>query len=379
MKPLTIEINGTGTHNRGAELMAIAIADRMRATFPGVRLVVPSQYGSQADRKKHGFLTTWEFMGRLGPIKSAWAAIAWRGRPDVISPAEVDIVLDASGFAFSDQWGASRPRKLVRTMARPYRSRQQLVLLPQALGPFEQPDVADWSRKMFSRASLVCARDSQSFSCVKGLGVDRALKQYPDFTVTVSPRLPADVVLPERFCAIVPNIRMLDKTGTGDAYLAFLRHAVDAMRKQGLNPAFVLHDAEEDRAVLGLMGPEYADLPVLTHADPRVLKGMLGKADFVIGSRFHALVSSLSQGVPCIGAGWSHKYPELFRDFACPDLLIPDLSNLDALDGLIGNLRNEVFRASVSKEISSAASVLKAKTEEMWREVEEKVRSAGRP
>jgi len=376
MKPLTIEINGTGTHNRGAELMAIAIADRLRATFPGVRLVVPSQFGSQADRKKYGFLTTWEFAGRAGAVRTMLASMAWRGRSDVINPAQVDIVLDASGFAFSDQWGASRPQKLVRIMSRSYRRHQKLILLPQALGPFEKPDVADWSRKMFSRASLVFARDSHSHACAIKLAPREVLRQFPDFTVSVSPNLPSSVSIPERFCAIVPNVRMMDKTSTGEDYLNFLRHAIDSMEQAGMNPVIVLHDADEDRAVLGMMGGKYSQLPVLTHPDPRVLKGMLGRADFVIGSRFHALVSSLSQGVPCIGAGWSHKYPELFRDFACPELLLADLSDRSALSDLIARLRNDDERAKVSARVSAAADELKSRTNEMWAQVEAEIRAA---
>ena len=34
-----------------------------------------------------------------------------------------------------------------------------------------------------------------------------------------------------------------------------------------------------------------------------------------MGSRFHALVAALSQGIPVAALGWSHKYAELLGEF----------------------------------------------------------------
>jgi colanic acid/amylovoran biosynthesis protein len=375
MKNLIVEINGTGTHNRGAELMAIAIADRLRATFPGIQLVVSRQFGTDGERQKHGLLTTWEHIGRLGSLRSFMNMLKMKGRADVISPASVDVVLDASGFAFSDQWGESRPRKLVTMMSRRYRRGQTLILMPQALGTFNIEGVAVWSRRLMQRAALVCARDSQSRAAVEALGGCALLRQYPDFTVAVAPAKGVARPFDDEFAAIVPNVRMLDKTGVGGAYLAFLRHAITEIRRNGMRPVIVLHDADEDRAVVGALGGDFSSIDVVTHDDPRVLKAILGQAEFVIGSRFHALVSSMSQGVPCIGAGWSHKYPELFADFDCPELLMADLEELEHLGALVAELSGAEARSSKSSRIKAAADELKSRCEKMWLEVEALIRS----
>lgn len=376
MKPLTIEIHGTSTYNRGAELMAIAIADRLRATFPGVRLVVPPYFGSRNDIRKYGFFTTWQFHGkRHYVIKTILAYLRWWNDKQVIPISDVDFVLDASGFSFSDQWGAASARALVLKMRSPKRARQALVLLPQALGPFDNPDVRKWSKELFERALVVCARDEISLKNVRPLSSESKLRLYPDFTVGISSMEPDAIDLPAKFAAIVPNMRMLDKTGSAERYLDFLRISADRISASGFTPVFLVHDGAEDRKVIDLLGDSYANYPVVTHPDPRILKGILGKSKFVIGSRFHALVSSLSQGIPCIAAGWSHKYPELLQSFSCQEFLISDLADVQKLEELIGQLTDESQRREVSARVLNAAKSIKERNLTMWNEVEDLIRS----
>src|SRR5690606_22797023 len=45
------------------------------------------------------------------------------------------------------------------------------------------------------------------------------------------------------------------------------------------------------------------------------IKGAIANCDLVIGSRFHALIAALSQGIPAAALGWSHKYAELLQSF----------------------------------------------------------------
>jgi colanic acid/amylovoran biosynthesis protein len=374
MKPLTLEIHGTGTHNRGAELMTIAIAERMGEAFPGVRLVAPIKFGSFEARAKYRLWTTCDFSGRNQEKLTGFAikhsSPAIRSALGVLDPSEVDAVLDASGFAFSDQWGTGSAKRLLRKMRKPERRAQPLILLPQALGPFEVPKVAAVARDLFSRAALVCARDARSLAAAETLGGARLLRKYPDFTVAVRPVLPDTVSLPERFSVIVPNCRMMDKTGSGaGTYIPFLCKAIELLRQRGMNPVFVLHDSDEDRSVIAKVAVTHP-LPVLEHGDPRVLKGILGKAEMVLGSRFHALVSALSQGVPCLGAGWSHKYPELFRDFEVEDLLLSDLGSFAKLECLVESLACPQRREGYAIRIRNASAKLKGQTEMMWQEIE---------
>lgn len=355
--------------------MAIAIAERMRDAFPGARLAVSPRFGSIEDVRRHGFHLTLDFrerrLSRYGRLLRNVIQGRWR---EIVPVSDVDVVLDASGFAYSDQWGPGRARRLVESLSRPARKGQVLILLPQALGPFIQPEVVQWSTRLFSLADLVCARDAESHACVESLPGAFPLRKFPDFTVGVAPYSTAGTDMPSAFCAIVPNFRMLDKTSDAQAYVRFLQACIRSMRSRCLHPAFVLHDAEEDHRVLDLIGQDRDGIKVLTHRDPRVLKGILGQARFVVGSRFHALVSSLSQGVPCIGIGWSHKYQELFNDFRCPDLLVSDIEDRARFEAVMDCLSDDGERERLSSSILQSAREMKLQADAMWEAVEEIIR-----
>jgi polysaccharide pyruvyl transferase WcaK-like protein len=381
MKPLTIEIHGTGTHNRGAELMAIAIAERMRATFPDVRLVVPLNFGDHEARSQYGFLSTWEQLpGRIRAAVTSkalqYTSSDFRRAFGIVDPREIDVVLDASGFAFSDQWGAMSAVRLLKKMETPARRSKPLILLPQAFGPFADPEVGSAARALFERSSLICARDCRSYAAVIELGAPAELvRKYPDFTLGIKPQQQHGLELPPSFSVIVPNLRMIDKGSGASGYLNFLSHSIRLLQAADMNPMFVLHDACDDREVVQQLCFTERKIPVLESADPRVLKAILGRATLVIGSRFHALVGSLSQGVPSIGIGWSHKYAELFKDFDAAHLHLSNVEDAKTLDELIVSLSEPAKRRDITSKITAAGIKLKQKTEHMWSEVEDLLRN----
>jgi polysaccharide pyruvyl transferase WcaK-like protein len=371
-RPLTIEIHGTGAQNRGAQLMAIAIAEHVRVKHPGSRIVVPPEYGSLPMIHAQGFSLVNDFSGHwLNRNYMRLMPPNLRRRFDFVDPADVDIVLDASGFSFSDQWGAESAIQLADKMGQRKRKLQPLVLLPQAFGPFASHQVATATRRVLKRASLICVRDNESLRHVRELGKDFDLNKFPDFTLSV-PAQPGDLELPiQRFAAIVPNMRMLDRTTYSNIYIEFLAALPNLLSARGISPLVVLHDSDEDASVLDRVGAAMDGVPCVSHPDPRVLKWVLKEASFVIGSRFHALVGALSQAVPCIGTGWSHKYSELFDDFGCSDALVRDLHDTEAVRLLLDEFADSTRRHARQTAIGVRATILKESSNRMWELVDD--------
>ncbi len=92
-------------------------------------------------------------------------------------------------------------------------------------------------------------------------------------------------------------------------FLPQLARVGRAVVQSGRTVAVVTHTVGEDAepaAHLLRSLPEAHRVEVgLT--DPREIKWFLGTCDAVFASRFHALVSALSQAVPAASIGWAHK------------------------------------------------------------------------
>ncbi|MDZ7835034.1 MAG: polysaccharide pyruvyl transferase family protein [Alkalibacterium sp.] len=56
---------------------------------------------------------------------------------------------------------------------------------------------------------------------------------------------------------------------------------------------------------------------------------LVEKLDFIIGSRFHSIVHSYKNHVPCIAIGWATKYHELLKLFGQYDYMFDVRESLD--------------------------------------------------
>jgi polysaccharide pyruvyl transferase WcaK-like protein len=371
MKPLTLEIHGASALNRGSELTAIAIAEHVRVRYPTARIVVPPSFGGFSARAHHNFLTTWEMVtGVRTKTIFRFAPRPLKRSAGMVDPREVDVVLDASDLSLSDHVGAKPGLQLLKKMNRRDRKHQTLILLPQALGPFSEPAVANVARRVMERAALICARDDASFSAAASLVERSKLRRFPDVSINASSNFPSEFEFPPHYSVIVPSAQVLDRCKQPREHLAFLTHAVDALRRLRLNPVIILHhDSADARVIDGLSGLA-PDVPVWEHRDPCALKAMIGRATLIVGSRYHALLNGLIQGVPCIAAGASHHFSELLKDFDCEDLVVEDAVDIGSLEQKLRLLSTSAQRAERTERIRARAARMKPQFKEMWLEVE---------
>ena len=98
---------------------------------------------------------------------------------------------------------------------------------------------------------------------------------------------------------------------------------------------------------------------------PVRLKKIIGESHLLVGSRFHALVSALSQAVPAVGTSWSHKYEMLFEDYNCSDYLVDLEKNMKEV--VQAALKNHDL---ITQELAVRGLKLCKDSEKMWYEVD---------
>ena len=388
------EVQGVEFVNKGAELMLHAIVQHLQQ-YDDRAIVAANlerRYRNKTGRKQTNLqYLTWinNRIPNSGAIVNGLASLIpspLRRNLQLVLNQEIDVLLDASGFSYTDRWGANYARRMADKLSRLKAEGKKIILLPQAFGPFENPEVRAAIEVILSNSDLVFARDKVSYDYVKEFADNQSrLGLAPDFTNLITGRVPEYFVPQERSVCIVPNVRMLDKTSAeiGDKYLTFIANCIQCLFDLDLQPFIMVHQTGKDYDIALDLQKQFGDcgasrrhrINVIAETDPLAIKGILGQCFLTIGSRFHGIVSSLSQGVPCLATGWSHKYQMLFEDYRCPQLLMNPLYSPSEIKEKILTVTTEPTRTEIVTTIKEAAQEQKQLSQSMWERVHEVIGS----
>ncbi|HAS8171335.1 TPA: polysaccharide pyruvyl transferase family protein [Vibrio vulnificus] len=382
---MIIEIRKAGFTNKGAEMMLLSIIDRIKTSFPNATIAMAptTEKGSQPYSKLSRLGIKLKFRLRRGRFDISWIGniipSKIREAYGIVLNKDIDVILDASGFSYSDQWGTYDTTELKDVLTKDKPSGQKFIFLPQAFGPFENKVNKDNITKCINSADLIFARDSHSMKSLNQLPINEPSKiiQSPDFTCGLGKSINKSVEEKSGKIAIVPNYRMLDKTdaSSSTSYVDFLTVAVKEVLANNLVPYFLIHETDLDRAVAEKVISEVGrDIEIVEEENPKLIKGYLSVSKFVISSRYHASVSALCQSVPVIGTSWSHKYKELFREYDFDEGLI-DVSKQERIKKVIDNLSDNEYRDRISLKLNKHSEVVKEQNSLMWDKVFEVIKT----
>jgi colanic acid/amylovoran biosynthesis protein len=280
-----------------------------------------------------------------------------------------DLILSiAGGDSFSDIYGIRRlvdvclPQMLILLLGK------ELVLLPQTLGPFKSAIAKISARYIMTRANTVFSRDKESLkeaTAVMGAGSQPAhLKFCPDLGFMMQPQRPAQInidglsLTPGGAPLVGLNISGLlyiggykrdDAFGFQDKYVKFSYRIIESLIKDKharvlLVPHVLGAGSESDTTAcerlyeelkekypgrLGVVRGRYATAE---------MKYIIGQCDFFAGSRMHACIAALSQGIPAVAVAYSRKFVGVLSTLGAADLVVdPQVLDVDGLLTAIGD------------------------------------------
>ena len=372
-----IEIKGVNFLNKGAELMMHAVLQKVNEKIPQAQFVLESQRTDPYKKK-----------ARLGLYQKIWFSIISiplgmyfgkyipkkvREFYGLVCHEEVKIVFDASGFCYSDQWGPESSILMAKATKRWKKNDIKIILLPQAMGPFTSKKIRKAFSQIVEKVDLVFPRDKISYKHVTDLvGEQKHVIQAPDFTNLVKGVVPEEFKSKKgRFC-IIPNYRMIDKTSSEESkrYIPFLASCLQNLLKKKIPTFFLVHEGEQDYCIAKEVCKQCGeDLEIVREVNPLKIKGIIGTCRGVISSRFHGLVSALSQGIPALATGWSHKYEMLFADYGFPKGCIPVDSTESEIRKRIVQITYEPKAIQLRQNLIEVAQIQKQRSEKMWARV----------
>lgn len=379
---MNFEIAGVWPSNKGSVLMLEAIKARLGCEFPNARFAVPLSWPPEA-RLALGLWGTPDRIPRRLGVRSLIEAASQsiRQKVNVLPSQEIDVLLDTSGFAYGDHWGVQKlQQRLGQRLSTWKGPDRRAILLPQALGPFKRPGMAKAFRTAMDHLDLAFVRDRVSdeyVSAVVRTEHRSKLSRAPDFTNLLNPPLPSQLSELRGLSAVIPNEKLV--TGrppeARSNYLRFLALTISSLRRSGREPFILVHEGALDRQIAAEVNALLdRRVRVVEDASSLVTKSVIAAADLVISSRYHGLVSALSSGVPSLACGWSHKYAELMADYGCPEAMV-DIENPSSwsmvLEDFLASAREPKLRAHIAER----AAVEKAKSERMWDDALQVIRS----
>jgi polysaccharide pyruvyl transferase WcaK-like protein len=281
-----------------------------------------------------------------------------RRNPYLKPITEADIIGSlAGGDSFSDIYGLRRffyvalPQLLVLFLDKP------LTLLPQMFGPFNGLVTRKVAGFILRNAEQVYARDRESLDEIRPLmGNSRAQPVFsPDMAFLLAPvppiKQPGWLKNNRQSTPLVGlNVSGLlysggytrnNMFGLRSDYKELVRRIIDHIIVQmGARVVLVPHvfgsaselesDTAAGAAICRELGERYnGKLQMISEEyDQHEMKYLIGQCDFFIGSRMHACIAALSQGVPAVGLAYSRKFLGVLRSIGVENLAV-DLRECD--------------------------------------------------
>ena len=374
--------------NRRSEQVSFRIGDKVRF-IP----VVNYRLSPRARLREHlGWILIGSLFYRLCPVKALRDGLS-RFTPWIAALERADLVGDVrGGDSFSDIYGMKRFLIGFFEALTVLLVKGSIVQFPQTFGPYKSHVSRFLARYLLKHSSVIIARDKQSCKIAQELvGQGRQVWLSPDVAFSLEAVKPEKLEvspgvegpLPSKVIGLNVNGLMFNggytrknMFGLKLDYKSFLPALIQALLAEHPGelwlvphtyapPENVESDPEACRQVREALPEDLkARVRIVTgDYDCREIKGVIGVFEFFIGSRMHACIAALSQGIPCVGVAYSRKFEGVFQSVGMSQWVVDarNMGNEEALKRIVALYRTrDSVRHTLKAHADEARVRLKA-------------------
>ena len=341
-------VTGANFMNKGAQAMLFVTVSELRSRYPGCRIT----------------MTTWERLGKIPfdfryisdsllfcTVMNKEYSTAKKIRIFINACREknyeliraflygirfrrIDAVIDISGYQLSSQWGYQASKNYIHRIAVARDNGVPFFIMPQSLSPFHygsnQIEMDSLIKEYLAYPRIIYAREQSGYEVLTG---EYGLKNVQKSVDLVLQNRSIDEKLlyrgkyqkrrylqitTDNNVAIIPNARLFEQGCDEERLLTLYRDIILMLRRSGKNIYLVMHSAEDFkicRFIRNQLQDRNAVHIVKKDMDCLEFNQFIQRFDYVIGSRYHAIVHAYKNSVPCIVLGWADKYRELLKQF----------------------------------------------------------------
>lgn len=309
-------ITGAQFHNNGAQAMLFVAISEIRKHFPNAIIwylpVDDMEFYSfkLQQRYKLLFLTDGrDLRSQLYEILPGLTAI-----------------IDVSGYALSSNWNSNW---YIEQLRMAYNYRLPIYLMPQSFGPFDYDNRINAElKKLLSNVTKIYTRENLGYKLLtekydltnvymsndlvlqnKEINFNRIYMQEKNGQII---HLPTK----ENNIGIVPNVRSYEFGDKGEV-LYMYKLLIDRLLKMGKNVYIIAHSDDKVPCddIYAMFYKEKGMYLYTDYMDCDDYCKMVKNFQYLIASRFHAIVHAYKENVPCIIVGWAEKYMQLAELF----------------------------------------------------------------
>ena len=352
-----ILITGGNFINKGAQAMVFITVDEIKKRFPGKKIIVVSDIDATSKNNNNFCFLLRDSVCLYG---QKYKLIQHHyGKLDASKDAskimkEIDMILDISGYTFGSNFGWMSSFLAAYRAKRAHKYGVPIYYLPQSFGPFQWTNFCGkvtryCMSKWLSYAKIIFAREEEGYNLLKEnfnlhnifLSDDLVLQNkgielshiYHTIPLMNIPKINSGSV------AILPNIRNY-KYGNLPQLMQIYQTIINELLALNRTVYLVRH-ATEDLDFCQKIKHLYQNTQqvILLENDFTCFEYeiFIKQFDYLIASRYHAIVHAYKQGVPCLVLGWATKYLELLKKFS------QEKYALDVRENIPGNKVKELI------------------------------------
>ena len=333
-----IVITGGELQNKGAQSMVFICVSELHKRFPNHEIFVMSDFCTDSEQKNifcfniRTFGTVIDVIRKNNLKQNIYYMLKGYDKKDNDKQKEffrdVDLMIDISGYGLGDAWQkCDIDHYLYRIECAKYFG-IKVYLMPQSFGPFKTFDKS-WlkrTKRALEYASTIYAREQQGYDLLlKNFNLRNVKRAYDLVLVNKSMDLNSvykdvpimcDIDVKRNSIAIIPNARN-SRVSSENVLLEAYKLLIDKFIAYGKN-VYILRHSNMDIDICEKIFKMFHNNNVFLIEQELSCVGfsnIVEKFDFVVASRFHSVVHSYKNTVPCLTMGWAVKYLELHKLF----------------------------------------------------------------
>ena len=283
--------------------------------------------------------------------------------------SSVHLLIDISGFELTSKFDNYYSFRYLLRIVLSKLFKVPVIIMPQSFGPFDYKGfvgklIKGFIKRYMSYPDVVFARELEGYTYLKQicpkcniiLSKDIVLQTNTDeYAMNINSLADIEVSVSGNNCVgIIPNTRLQEQGEPGLCNELFYE-AIKTLRECN-KEVFLIYHSNDDKNLCKQLKMHFSNDEMVNVLErdfscfefERIVK----RFDFLIASRYHSIVHSYKQGVPCIALGWAVKYKELLELFGQERYLI-DISSANC------ELINYIIPQMVNSNLKEREQILK--------------------